>query len=465
MPKQIAIRYDATEKQTMFHRSRCDETLFGGAAGGGKSYASVADAMAFCLQHQNVHAYMFRRTYPELEDSLIRTALTLIPDGVGRYIAGRHDWEFPNGSAIHFRHCKSADDVIKYQGAEIHRLYIDELTHWPLGSFEFLKTRVRASSNLGIEPIAKFTTNPGGLGHSWVKQRFIAPADPLTVFYNEVKSEALGGKVRRMSRIYIPAKATDNPHLNEAYIFELEQKPKALREALLEGSWDSYEGQVFSEFIDNPDGYDSRVRTHVINPFRIPESWPRFRAMDWGYAKPFGLIWAAVSPDDTVYVYREWYGCEADQPNTGVKLSASEVAQGIRRVEDEYEHGRHITGIADPHIYDTQTGDSVGDIMAREGVYFIKANNSRLLGWAQIHDRLAFDEDGTCKLYFFSSCTQCIRTLPALPYSMGKGKAEDVDTESEDHLADAIRYMLMERPLGRKPAAPRPGSSPYNPLS
>lgn len=464
MPKQIVLDYMPTPKQVLFHKSRVDETLFGGAAGGGKSLASVMDAMSFCLQHDDVHAFMFRRTYPELEDSLIRAAMTNIPDDCGRYIAGRHDWEFPNGSAIHFRHCQSPDDVRRYQGAEIHRLYIDELTHWPLGMFTYLKTRVRASKALGIKPLAKCTTNPGGIGHSWVKKRFIDPAPPLTTIRETVRSEALGGKEYEMTRVYIPAKATDNPYLNESYIFELEQKPKEIRDALLNGSWDSYEGQVFSEFVDNPDGYDSHVRTHVIAPFRIPDTWPRFRSMDWGYAKPFAIIWAAVSPENVIYIYREWYGCEDDAPNVGVKMTATEVAQGIRYVEQEYERGRHITGIADPHIYDTQTGDSVGNIMEREGVYFNKANNSRLLGWAQIHDRLAFDNDGAARLYFFNTCTQCIRTLPAVPYSSGKGKAEDVDTESEDHLADAIRYMLMERPLGKRPDPPRAPAQPFNPL-
>ena len=139
------------------------------------------------------------------------------------------------------------------------------------------------------------------------------------------------------------------------------------------------------------------------------------------------------------------------------------MARGIRRTEEEFERGRHIRGIADPHIFDTQTGDSVGDIMAREGVIFDKANNARLLGWAQLHDRLRFDEAGMPRLYFFSTCHSCIRTIPALPYSMGRGRSEDVDTESEDHLADALRYLLMDRPLGRKPTA-APRRKPFNPL-
>lgn len=455
--------YVPTVKQALFHRSTCTETLYGGAAGGGKSHASVMDALGFCLQHPGVHAYMFRRTYPELEDSLIRTAQGAIPEGLGRYVAGRHDWEFPNGSAIHFRHCKGTEDTRKYQGAEIHRLYIDELTHWPLGMYAFIRSRLRSVKKLGITPLTKCTTNPGGIGHTWVKKRFVDAGPPLQVQSSMVRSEAAGGREQLVTRLYIPALATENPHINDEYIFELEQKPPQLRDALLYGKWDAFEGQVFDEFTDNPDGYDSGCRTHVVTPFRIPESWPRYRAMDWGYAKPFAVLWAAVSPQDVLYIYREWYGCEENAPNVGVKLTATEVARGIRRTEEEFEHGRHIRGIADPHIFDTQTGDSVGDIMAREGVYFDKANNARLLGWAQLHDRLRFDEAGMSHLYFFSNCHSCIRTIPALPYSKGRGKSEDVDTESEDHLADALRYLLMDRPLGRKPMAARK-QKPFNPL-
>lgn len=449
---RFSIDYVPTPKQLMFHKSIADEVLYGGAAGGGKSKACVMDAFMRCMRWSGSHAYLFRRTYPELRDTLIGEALASIPNGLGHYNSSSHDYTLPNGSVMHFRACQRPADVYKYQGTQIHWLYVDELTHFEQGVYEYLRTRVRAVKSLGIVPVVRTTSNPGGAGHAWVKSYFVDAAPPGRMRTRIVESKQLGRQQVRTVQ-YIPALAIDNPYLSEDYIYELEQKPEKLRRALLEGNWDAFEGQVFTEFQDIPEHYGDRVGTHVIDPFDIPDHWKRYRSFDFGYTHPFSVGWWAVDEQGTLYRYRELYGCPKGQANVGVRWTPREIAARIREMESAAGE-KHVIGIADPSIFDSSRGESVAEQMSQEGVYFQPGDNQRLAGKMQVHYRLAFNPDGSCGLYVFNTCREFIRTIPALAYD--EMHVEDIDTDGEDHIYDETRYMCMARPIKARAVKPKP---------
>lgn len=448
---EIDITYAPTPKQEIFHASTAKEVLYGGAAGGGKSKAIVMDALARCLLWPGTHAYMFRRTYTELEDTLIKEAKSSYPKAVAKYNVGRHDMELINGSVIHFRHCASENDMYNYAGAEIQWLYIDELTSFERTVYDFLKTRLRAKKSLNVVPTVRCASNPGNIGHSWVKSYFV-DAGPYMSVIRHVETSKLLKKTKVFTTQYIPALATDNPYITDDYIYELERKPKALRDALLYGHWDAFEGQVFTEFTNDPKHYKDRVQTHVIEPFEIPLSWKRFMSFDHGYSRPFSCAWWAMDPDGRLYRYKEWYGSDG-VPNHGLFLSPKQIAAGILEHEQpEAQDNLLIQRVADPAIFDRSRGDSVADIMRRldvnsdrRGVIFQRGDNNRLAGKMQVHERLRFDEEGKPNLYVFSTCKDFIRTFPALPYD--QHKPEDVDSNAEDHAYDDCRYMCMMAPL------------------
>lgn len=452
--------YIPTEKQRLFHNSRCDEVLYGGAAGGGKSRAIVQDGFARCMFYPGTIAVMFRRTYPELQNTLIAEAQRIIPNSLGKYTHTRHEYAFINGSRLLFRHCETEKDLHDYQGIEIQWLYFDELTHFSRAMYDYLKTRLRAKKSLGVVPVVRSASNPGGPGHGWVKSYFVDVAEYGKPFVEKVYVESRK-RHETVTRQYIPALATDNPHIDDRYILELEKKPRALREALLLGHWDAFEGQVFTEFTNNKDGYLTRKNTHVIEPFPIPATWKRFRGFDFGFSRPFATVWVAVSPAGKCYAYREWYGSDSHD-NTGVKMHPVKIAQHIVEIEKaEAKEGIRFHGVADPSIFDESRGESVAERMMpkdkgdnrRPGVVFEKGDNTRLAGKMQFHDRFAFDENGEPGLYITTACPELIRTLPNLPYSLTR--PEDVESEgTEDHLYDALRYVLMAYPAGNKEPAP-----------
>ena len=451
MPR-IEVNYVPTPKQQLFHTTTANEVLYGGAAGGGKSKAIVMDALARCLKYPGTHAYLFRRTYTELEDTLIKEAKASIPKGIGKYNVSRHDWSLFNGSVLHFRHCASVQDMYNYAGAEIHWLYMDELTSFEYEIYTFLKTRLRAIKALGIEPVVRCASNPGNIGHGWVKAYFVDAGPYMSLITRTEKSEVLG-REKKFTVQYIPAYATDNPYITEDYIFELERKPKALRDALLYGHWDAFEGQVFTEWTSSEEHFMDRRYTHVIEPFEIPLDWPRYMGFDHGYTRPWAAGWFAVAPDKRLYMYRELYG--ATGPNKGDEKSPREIARAIVEAEElERRENIRVDRIADPAIFDRSRGDSVADLMRdmdgrMGGPIFRKGDNNRLNGLMQVHERLRFNEAGLPGVQFFKTCYNTIRTLPALPYSLTK--VEDVDTDAEDHLYDVCRYVFQAYPM---PAAP-----------
>lgn len=456
---KLSLDYKPTRKQALFHRATADEVLYGGAAGGGKSRAIVMEALIDALEYPGVQSYLFRRTYPELRETLIREALASIPVQLGHFSESRHDFILRNGSVLHFRFCRNLQDAYRYQGAEMHRLFIDELTHFPQEVYDYLKTRVRVPKSLGVKPKIRCTSNPGGIGHGWVKARFLDGKEPFAVHPTVVHS-ALTGDTRTVTLQYIPATVTDNPYLSEDYIFQLEQKPEALRRALLLGDWNVFEGQVFTEL--RTECREDRQYTHVIPPFRIPPEWKRYRSFDWGYSRPFSVGYWAEDKDGRLYRYAELYGSPKEpatgltaQANVGMRLEPAAVARLIRDYEATHERGQRIIGVADPAIFDESRGSDgcVAKVFEREGIFFERGDHRRLPGKLQLHNRLAFDENGIPMLYVFRGCRDFIRTLPSLTYD--PVNPEDIDSDCEDHVYDETRYLCMYRPIkaaGRSPS-------------
>ena len=228
------------------------------------------------------------------------------------------------------------------------------------------------------------------------------------------------------------------------------------------GDWDSFTGQVFTEWRNDPEHYADRLHTHVITPFRVPDGWTIWRSFDWGYSRPFSVGWYAVDHDRRMYRIRELYGCTGT-PNTGVQWEPAHVAREIRRIEAEDPNlrGRKIYGVGDPAIWQSDGTESIGALMERERVYFEKGDHNRISGKMQCHHRLAFDENGIPMLYVFTTCRHFIRTVPNLVYD--ETDVEDIDTDGEDHIYDELRYVCMKNPIS-PPAAAEPKGRPYSPL-
>ncbi len=441
-------------RQAEFMRRLEDEALYGGAAGGGKSDCALAEALRQ-VSIPHYRGLILRKTYPQLSELIDRSHdiyLGMCPNAI--YNESKHFWQFPSGAKIYFGSLAHTDDRYNYQGKRYDFIDFDELTQFTYDEYSYLFSRNRPSGP-GTRCYMRAQANPGGIGHGWVKERFITPAPPLTTIWESVDVRFPDGRIetRRKSRVFVPSTVFDNKILlqnDPEYLTRLASLPDAERAALLYGDWNGFSGQVFTEWRNDPDAYLERRGTHVISPFRIPKGWRIFRGFDWGYTRPFSVGWYAEDKDGIIYRIRELYGCTRT-PNEGVRWDVSRLAGEIKRIEHEDENlrGRHISGIADPAIFQKNGGESIGEIMEKQGIYFDRADHSRKAGKMQVHNRLAFDECGRPSLYVFSTCRQFIRTFPCLVYD--STDVEDVDTSGEDHIYDELRYVCMERPI----AAPK----------
>lgn len=444
-------------KQIEFQSRPEYECLYGGAAGGGKSDALLAEATRQ-VDIPHYRAIIFRKTYPELSE-LIDRSYDIYKAAFPKadYNDSKHCWKFPSGAKIYFGSMQYKKDRKKYQGKRYDFIAFDELTHFEWEEYSYMFSRNRPSkspkSNKKTRVYIRATTNPGGIGHGWVKERFITVAPPMTTVVEEFDIRQPDGTIKKMERdrIFVPATVFDNQKLLENdpnYLASLAMMPEADREALLYGSWDSFDGQVFREWRNNPDHYEDQKWTHVVEPFTIPAHWKIIRCFDWGYTRPYACYWMAVSPEKHKYIIRELYGSDG-QPNKGTQEHHIEVARKIREIEDTDPNlkGRKIYGVADPAIFEESHGNSIASDMAKAPYYVIfqKGDHNRVPGKMQVHYHLAFDEEGYPLMQIFNTCKNLIRTLPNLTYD--ESNVEDINSDLEDHAYDAIRYALMENPI------------------
>lgn len=408
------INLHVTKKQKLFLDACESEVLFGGAAGGGKSYGQMVDALVFALKYRGSKQLVLRRTFSELDKSLIRTSLALFPKEIYSFNSSSHTGKFKNGSCIDFGYCATENDVYQYQSAEYDCIRFDELTHFTKAQYIYLISRVRGANSYPKQ--IKSSTNPGGIGHSWVKARFVDPSVP---------GEKFVGK-DGMGRIFIPSLLDDNAFLMNSdpeYKERLLALPERERKALLYGDWNIFEGQYFTEFNHSD---------HVCQSFEIPSSWRKYRTIDYGLDR-LVCLWIAVSPEGKIYVYREF--CESNLP---IGDSAKAILERTPKNEEIY------ATLAPPDLFSRsqESGKTKASIFSEHGINFTKTSNDRETGWLSVKELLINRGDGS-KLKIFSFCTELIKCLPAL--TIDKLKPSDCSTEPHEitHAPDALRGFAI----------------------
>lgn len=434
-----------SDKQRQFMQARTRYVAYGGARGGGKSWAVRKKAALLALKHPGIKILIVRKTLPELRNNHINPMRVELA-GVAKFTQATRTMRFYNGSEIYFSYCANDADTLQYQGAEYDVVFVDEAAQLKQEWLEAINTAVRGVN--GFPKRTYYTLNPGGPSHDYFKRLFVRG--------DYIKSE------NPADYTFIQARVQDNRALMQAqpeYIDVLRNLPEAKRKAWLEGDWDAYEGQFFTEFRDNPEGYRTRQWTHVIEPFEPDAGWTICRSYDFGYGKPYSCAWWAVDYDGVIYRIAELYGCVKNEPNVGTEETPDEQFKRIADMErtHPYLKGKKITGVADPAIWDASRGESIAQTAARYRVYFTPGDNARIPGWMQVHYRMQFDDNGYARMYVFKNCAAFIRTIPLLMYD--EHKIEDVDTRMEDHVADETRYFCMSRPI--KPRMPQPEKPRY----
>ena len=440
------LGYVPTPKQAEFHAATEFDVLYGGAAGGGKTKSLVADDLQDCLKYPGIRIGAFRRSYPELKESMLAELAQFgFAKALGATWNGtEYELRFPNGSLIMYRYAESVVDATRRQGGQYQKLTFDERNLTNPEVIQFLESRLRSGrADMPVVGI-RSGTNPGGPGHGASKARYIEP----TEYGAKVYVDKRGRTVR-----FIPSKLSDNPHVNPEYAADLEALPDQMRAAFLDGNWDVFAGMMFPEL--------ERSR-HVLEPIHLPETWRRYAGIDWGYSKPWAVVWAAIDEDDRTWIYRELYATQVGEAEQARQILAAEAGEDV------------VTRFADDAMWATR-GDAkpISDVYADNGVFLTQAGKgprSRITGWQRIHS-LAADGPAcnhhraqgweSCpKLHIFSTCGALWRELTTLPHAT-KGDPEDADTNASDHASDALRYLCVN--VGSEASFVFPKSTPSTP--
>jgi len=457
---EFESEYEPQPKQAILHRCPANEILYGGAAGPGKSHALRQEALYWATRIDGLNVYLFRRTYPELEKNHILPSLAEFPIGYARYRDQKRRWEFPNGSIIHMCHSQHEKDIFQYQGAEVHLLLIDELTTFTEFMYDYIRARVRCTLEIPEEwnhriPGIICASNPGGIGHEFVKRRWVDYVEPYA--FRRASSREGG-----MLRSYIPGLLEDNKILMERdpdYIKRLDGLPEPFRTAYKEGNWDIFVGQMF---------YFQRDH-HVCAPLPIPDNAQVYMTFDWGFGKPYSCGWWWADADGRLYRFGELYGWNGTV-NEGIRQTDSQIAESI--IEREIELGlRHINKTPTrkvlrlaghdcwakkPDYKGGGQGPTTMEVFARYNLYFSKGDPTRTLKIRQFHERLRIPDEGRPMVQIYNTCKHFIRTIPLL--QANSNDIEDVDTDMEDHVYDEACHIFMARPITPR-IKPKPQSS------
>lgn len=418
MPNRVL---ELNERQKLFFMARRRFIGYGGARGGGKTWSVRMKAMLLASRYAGIKILIVRRSFQELRDNHILPLQMELRD-IARWKEQEKRFIFPNGSYIRFGYCSAERDVLQYQGQEFDIIFIDEATQLTEFQFQTFKGCLRGANDFPKRMY--LTCNPGGVGHAWVKRLFV--------------DRQYRGDERADDYEFIQAKVTDNPVLMEKdpeYIHMLKSLPYELREAWLNGSWDVFAGQYFSE-------WDRDV--HVVEPFEVPAWWRRYVTMDYGLDMLAAYL-IAVDEHDMAYAIREVY----QGRDLGEGAEGLIVSEAAKRTLDMVGDDKITAYLAPPDLWAArqETGRSVADIFAEHGIALTKTSNDRLDGWMAMHERLHVfeDEQGrrVAKLRIFPLCTNLIRTLPQLRYD--DKRVNDVATEPHEltHSADAIRGFCV----------------------
>ena len=397
------------EKQKAFFKARCRFVAYGGARGGGKSWSLQRKLPLMALHYAGIKILLLRRTYKDLERNHVRTLEPLLK-GAARYSRQEKCFYFPNGSILELGYCASEADVLQYQGQEYDVIAIDEATQFTEFQFETLTACMRGANSFPKRMY--LTCNPGGVGHEWVKRRFISRK------YKDTESPD--------DYEFISATIFDNEVLlssDPGYVNMLNNLSEGLRQAWRDGNWDMLAGQYFSEFDRN---------VHVIEPFSIPANWKRYRAIDYGL-DCLACLWIAIDERGDYYVYREY--AESDKV----------ISAGAKDIIELSEDDDIIYTVAPDDLWarSQETAKSKADIFRENGLTLLKGNRNREAGWLAVKELLTI-KNGESRMKIFSNCTNLIECLPALQRD-GK-KPTDCMTEPHDitHLPDALRYFCLQ---------------------
>lgn len=415
-----------TQRQKKFCDAQAFEVLYGGAAGGGKSFGQIIDAFLYAMKYPCSKQIIFRRTLPELEKSLIRLSLALYPKSVYSYRKADHTGTFVNGSLIDFAYCDSEEDVYRYQSAEYDVIRFDELTHFTESMYLYMISRCRGVNEYPKH--VKSSTNPGGIGHSWVKKRFIDCCPPDAVI-----------TVGEMTRMFIPARVTDNRFLMKSdpqYVKRLRSLSERDRRALLDGSWDITDGRFFEEF-------DRQL--HVLRAFEVPREWRRYVSLDYGLDM-LAAYKIAVDGGGCAYVTDEIY---EGKDNGGDGLIVSQAAGRVK----ELCGGDEIRAVfAPPDLWSRQkdSGKSIAGLFLENGVSLTRVTSARVAGWLALKEWLHKTEDGaggyTARLRIFDGCQNLIRSMSLLQCD-NQNPADCAGVPHElTHAPDALRYFIAGQP-------------------
>jgi hypothetical protein len=480
------------ERQSECFESIATEIMYGGAAGGGKSHMMRVLAVLWSIQIPGLMVYIFRRLSDDLyknhmmgPSGFLSMLAPQFENGYCKYNEQKKTIVFNNGSRIFLSHCQYEKDLMKYQGAEMHVLMIDELTHFSDNMYRYLRGRCRIPKGFDIPedyrpqcpkchgkgcsfckqkgelrlfPRIISGTNPGGVGHAWVKREFVDRMSPMAI---ERMGKSDGGFIRQ----YIPAKLSDNPSLDEDYEDSLSGlgSPELVK-AMKDGDWNIVAGGAFDDLWNR--------NRHVVQRFQVPTSWALDRAFDWGSTHPFSVMWfaesdgsEAIMPDGTTFcppkgslvVFHEWYG--ADDKGKGLKMSPKEISKLIKIREISLSANDWIQKDVEPGPADNQISNvmqkdvpSIEKQMEKEGITWTKSDKSagsRINGLQLIRDMLEAstqDNPESPGLYFMEHCNNIIAHLPVL--SRDKKNTEDIDTTQDDHDYDALRYRILGRKQG-----------------
>lgn len=425
----MKLDYSITKKQNDFIKSEAFETLFGGAAGGGKSHGQLIDALLYALKYPRSSQIIFRSTFADLEKSLIRKSRDIYPQSIASYNDSKHTWKFKNGSIVDFGYIQYEKDVYQYQSAEYDVIRFDELTHFTEFEYTYMISRCRGANNYPKR--IKSSTNPGGIGHTWVKKRFIDIGEPNKIHTCKLETG------EESTRIFIPSLVTDNKFMLEYdpdYVKRLDNLPEKERKALKFGDWDIFDGQFFSEF---------NRRIHVCEPFQIPKNWNRYISFDYGLDK-FAVLFIAVDSKNRAYVYNEIHK---------ENLIVSEACQMLK----SYMRGKEYKAIfAPPDLWNRNrdTGRSTAEIFYENGVKLTQSSNNRVQGWLAVKEWLKIrkkrhEQTGELieesDLVILNSCLKLIEYLPQI--QIDSKNPNDCANEPHEltHICDALRYFCVNR--------------------